>query len=249
MEEEVAISRKFSRLRESDFTLTANQKDYESEVATYIVPSKRIIEIPDDFIGLKLMTGERFSFTTGVGETTKTLTLTYEIARDGLISLKGANVIVVKNSPTPREEWAVANYTVTLPKTVDLSGLTAETSYQFDIYYLFCDGTVKIVVQSADETAKTNLLNRAIRAVNMLNQENVKVGLKPGMIGLVIPERFKIILAVKTLAPIYLYGLQETTCTSPYARESFIELPVNVSDLLQWPEETEAYAKRQLMGL
>ena len=248
--EEIIISRKFTRLETKDFTITANQSNYESEVATYIVPAKRIVEIPDDFIGLKLMTGERFAFSTAAGETTKTLTLTYPIARDSLIDLKGANVIVVKNTPTPREEWAVANYTVTEPKTVDLSGLTESTSYEFDIYYLFGAGSVNITVVSADETAKTKILEGAIRKINMINQEDVRVGLKPGMIGLIIPERAKIQVRVTTAASIVFYDpVTDTGAKSPYARESFIELPVNVSDQIQWPENIETYAKQQLMAL
>jgi len=248
--EKITISRKFTRLATKDFVITANQSNYESEIATYIVPAKRMIEIPNDFIGLKLMTGERFTFTTGTAETTKTLTLTYPIARDTLIDLKGANVIVVKNTPTPRVEWAVANYTVTEPKTVALSGLTSGTAYTFDVYYLFGTGSANITVVSADETAKTKILEGAIRKINMLNQEDVRVGLKPGMVGLCIPERYKIQIRVITAAPIVFYDpTTDSGAKSPYARESFIELPVDVSSLLQWPENIERYAKQQLMAL
>lgn len=250
MAEEISISRKFTRLETKDFTITANQSNYESEVATYVVPAKRMIEIPDDFIGLKLMTGERFTFSTGAGVTTKSLTLTYPIARDSLIALKGANVIVVRNKPTPREEWPVDKYTVTEPKTVDLSGLTENTDYEFDIYYLFVGGSVNITVISADETAHTRILEGAIRKINMLNQEDVRTGLKPGMVGLCIPERYKIQVKVKTAAAIVFFDpVADSGAKSKYARESFIELPVNESNLLEWPGGIEAYAKTQLMGL
>ena len=164
--------------------------------------------------------------------------------------MKGANVIVVKNTPSPRAEWAVANYTVTEPKTVALSGLTAETAYTFDIYHLFGDGSVNITVVSADETAKTKILEGAIRKVNMINQEDVRVGLKPGMIGLVIPERYKIQVRVKTPASIIFFDpVADSGAKSKYARESFIELPVNVSNQIEWPENIEVYAKEQLMAL
>ena len=239
------IMKKLIRLTNDDFTLFANQLNYESEIASYVVPAKRVYEIPDEFIGLKLMTKESFSFTTNSGETTHTLTLSYPIARDPLIDLKGANVIVVKTSPTPVAEWAVANYTVTEPKTVALSGLTQNTSYTFDVYYLFKGGSVNITVVSADGTGRTKILESSIGKVNMLNQEDVRVGLKPGMVGLVIPERFKIQINVITPAHVVLYNKDN----NPYARESFIELPVNVSNLLDWPEGIKTYAKSQLMSL
>ena len=84
----------------------------------------------------------------------------------------------------------------------------------------------------------------------MINQEDVRVGLKPGMIGLIIPERTKIQVRVKTAASIVFYDpVIDTGAKSPYARESFIELPVNVSDQIQWPENIETYSKQQLMAL
>ena len=250
MVEKLAILRNIIRLGNKDFTVSANQLNYESEIATYIVPAKRMCEIPDDFIGLKLMTKDSFSFTTGSAETTQTLTLTYPIARDTLIDLTGANVIVVKDTPAPRGEWAIADYTVTEPKTVALSGLTASTAYIFDIFYLFKAGSISITVVSSDETAKTKILERAIGKVNTINQEDVRVGLKPGMVGLCIPERWKIQIRVITPASIVLYdrGI-DTGAKSLYARESFIELPINVSNLLSWPEGIKAYAKSQLMAL
>ena len=247
--EHLDIKRQLIRLETGHFVLRANQRDYESEVATYIVPAGKLYEIPGDFIGLKLKTGERFTFRTGVGVTTQTLTLTYDIARDQLIPLEGANVVVVKDSPAPREEWPTANYTVTLPRTIELTGLLADTDYVFDVYYLFGAGSVNITVTSADETARTKVLERNIRAVNMLNQENVRVGLKPGMVGLCIPERYKICVKVVTPAPIYFHAAEETAYSSPFARESFVSLPVNVSNLLDWPENIERYAKEQLMAL
>jgi len=238
------IMKKLIRLTNQNFTLSANQPNYESEIATYVVPAKAIYEIPDEFIGLKLMTKESFSFTTSSGETSYTITLTYPIARDSLIAMNGANVIVVKTSPSPVAEWLTNKYTVTEPKTIALSGLTESTSYTFDVYYLFKGGSVNITVVSADETAKAKVLEASIGKVNMLNQEDVRVGLKPGMVGLVIPERFKIQIRVITPATVVLYST-----SNPYARESFIELPVNVSNLLDWPEGIKAYAKSQLMSL
>jgi len=250
MAEEITISRKFNRLDTIDFTITPNQINYESEVATYIVPAKRMIEIPDDFIGLKLMTGQRFVFTTGAGVTTATLTLAHPIARDPLIPMNGANVIVVRHIPAPRAEWPIAHYTVTEPRTVVLSGLAPATAHEFDVYYLFGVGSVNITVVSADETAKTKILEGAIRRINMLNQEDVRTGLKPGMVGLCIPERYRIQVKVNTPAPIIFFDpVVDVGARSRFARESFIELPVNVSNLLEWPLNIERYAKQQLAAL
>lgn len=247
--ENTTISRNFTRLETSDFALSTRQANYESEIATYVVPAKRVVEIPDSFIGLKLMTGERFTFTTGVGETTRVLSLTNDIARDSLISLNGANVIVVRRTPTPVLEWAVADYSVSLPRTVTLTGLIASTAYAFDVYYLFGIGSANITVLSSDNTARTRILEAAIRRINMINQEDVRMGLKPGMTGLVIPERYRIQVRVNTPAPVFWHGLTETANTSPFARESFIELPINSSSLLEWPEGITRYAKEQLMAL
>jgi len=229
------------------FDITPNQKNYESEVATYTVPKKRVLEIPDEFIRLKLMTAERFSFATPAGVDTHTLTLTYPITRDKLILLEGANVILVKTSPAPKEEWPVANYTVTEPKTVTIRKLVGGTTYEFTAYYLFGGGidggSVNVTVISADETIREKILeasiirsNRVSRRVNMVNQEDVstelKPGLKPGRVDFCLPESFKLQVRVKTPAPIVFYHPTiDIGAQSPYARESFIEFPVDVSNL------------------
>ena len=57
--EDNIIPRKLGRLETSDFVITPNQINYESEIATYVVPAQRVIEIADKFMGLKLMTGDR----------------------------------------------------------------------------------------------------------------------------------------------------------------------------------------------
>lgn len=246
MIEKAKILRHIIRLANDDFTLSANQASYESEVATHIVPAKRMYEIPDNFIGLKLMTKDHFTFTTGAAETTHVCTLTYPIAEDKLITMVGQNVIVVITTPATGE---VTTFTVTQPKTVTLSGLAVSTAYVVDIYYLFKDGSVNISVVSSDETAKTKILEGAIGMINQLNEEDVRIGLKPGMVGLCIPERWKIQLKVITAASIIFYGATETAYSSPYARESFFELPVNVSNLLHWPTGIKQYAKSQLMGV
>jgi len=244
--EKLKITRHLSRITNKDFVLSANQLNYESEIATYVVPANRMFEIPNDFIGLKLMTKDHFEFSTGSSETTHVCTLTYPIAPDPLIPAVRGYVVVHETSPAAAE-WT--NFTVTLPKTVTLAGLTSSKDYVFDIYYLFGVGSLNISVLSSDGTAKTKILERAIRAVNMLNQEDIRTGLKPGMIGLCIPERYKIQVRVITPAPVILYDSQETSYSSPWARESFIELPINESSLAEWPKGIENYAKQQLMGL
>lgn len=245
---EKIIIRKFNRLDNKDFVITANQTGYESEVATYIVPAKRVVEIPNDFIGLKLMTGERFTFTTGAGETTRTLTLAHPIAHDPLLGGPVASVIPVRRTPAPTLEWTT--FTVSAPRTVTLTGLLASTAYVFDVYYLFGVGSVNITVISSDETARTKILEAAIRKVNMLNQEDVRTGLRPGSVGLIIPERYRIQVRVNTPAPvIFFHPTIDTPPRSPFAREGFVELPVNVSDLLDWDPNIETLAKEQMLTL
>jgi len=246
--EDNIIPRKLGRLETSDFVITPNQINYESEIATYVVPAQRVIEIADKFMGLKLMTGDRVTFTTGVGETTRTLTLTHNIARDALIPLVGQNVIVVRRTPTPVLEWTT--FTVTEPRTVALTGLLASTAYVFDVYYLFGVGSVNISVISADEQVRTKIFERSIRSVNMINQEDTRMGLRAGMIGLVIPERFRIQVRVITPASVILHHpTADIGAKSPFARESFIELPIYISNQLDWPEGTEDFAKQQTAAI
>ena len=247
--EQLDIKRQLNRLETHHFILSKNHLNYESEVATYIIPAEKIYEVPDDFIGLKLMTKETHKFTTGTGVTTHTITLHHDIARDNLIPLEGANVIVVRDVPAPRKEWPTANYTVTLPRTVKLTGLVGGTAYTFDFYYLFGAGSVNITVESADELVKTKILEGNIRGINMKNQENVRAGLKPGMVGLCIPEKFSIKVNVVAPTVVCFRADEETAFSSPFARESFISLPVNISDLKDWPENMIRYAKEQIARL
>lgn len=246
MTEKLQIVRNLANLSTKDFTLSANQSSYESPSATYVVPAKRMIEIPNAFLGLKLMTKQAFSFTTTSGATTKAITTTYPIAVDPNITLIGDNVVVSMTSPSTGVTTA---FTVTTPNTVTLSGLTGNTAYTGNLYYLFGSGSVRLTVTSSDGSATTTVLNRSIANVNVLNQNDVRVGLKPGMVGLLIPERWKIELQVNTAAPVCLYGTSETAYSSPNALQSFIELPVNISNLLAWPSGIKAYAKTQLMGV
>jgi hypothetical protein len=245
--EQKTIRRNKIILGNSSFTMSANQSNYESEVATYSVPQNRVVEIPNEFIGLKLMTKQTFSFTTASGVTTQTLTTTYPIATDANIPMVGQNVIVVITTPATGE---VTTFTVTTPNTVTLSGLTASTSYVVDVYYMFNSGQAKITVTSSDETAVTTLLSRNIGNLNATDQNDVRSGLKPGQLGLIIPERSKIQLKVITAAPIFLYAPgAETAYSSVYARQSFLELPANISSIFDWPSGIKGFAKQQQTGI
>lgn len=251
---EKIIPSKREFLTNRHFTPRANQLNYESEIATYIVPAKKVIEIPADYIRLKLMTGEEFSFTTGTNENSKTLTLTYPIAKDPRLPLKAANagdsacVIVVRTTPSPVTEWVGANVTVTEPKTVVLSGLTASTAYVFKVYYLFDDGTVKLTIRSSDETQKKDILVAGIGEVNRIDQENIKAGLQVGGVGQNLPERWKLELRVKTAAPVFLYGETESGNVTPYARVSRIRLPVLITNQEDWGTNVEAIAKATMLA-
>ena len=247
------IKRVFGRLTQEHFSLFANQLDYESEVAVYQVPSGKMVELDGrEFIGLKFITVEQFSFTTGSAETSKTLTVSYGIARDPLLpdvpSAAGqpANVLVEKTSPAPAGEWT--SFTVS-GDNVTLSGLTASTSYVFKIYYLFEKGYAKITVYSADETAKLDVLNENIGRINRLNQEDTRFGLKLGVTGLFpVPERYKIKIRVKAPTYVYWFGATASGVKTPYARVGLISLPVAMSDMIEYPESIKLYAKQQLIG-
>jgi len=246
MAEEKQIIRQSGILTNTDFVVTPNQIGYESEIATYKVPQNRVVEIPDKFIGMKLMAKDTFSFTTGGSETSHDCTLTQPIARNNLIDLKGANVIVVKRTPTPVQEWAVANYTVTEPKTVTISGLTVSTAYVFDIYYLFNNGSVNVSVISDDGTVKTKILEKAIGEVNQLNQYDARKGLRWGKINLIIPDRWQIQVRVITQASIVLFDpTQDSGAKSIFARQSYIEFPIDTSSIFQWGAEIRDIAKQK----
>jgi len=71
---------------------------------------------------------DTFDFTTAVGETTQTLTLTKDHYHKDKTHMK-----VYKVLPSPEAEWT--SWTFTAPKTVSLSGLTESTTYQFRVEY------------------------------------------------------------------------------------------------------------------
>lgn len=226
--------------------MTANQISYESPIATYTVPQSQVLEIPNSFIGLKLMTKETQTFTTGSGATTHTLTTNFPIAVDPNITLVGQNVVVNITTPTT---GVVTTFTVTVPNTIALTGLTGNTAYTVILYYYPIGGTATLKVKSSDGTASTTILTRSLQSLAYTNDDDVRQGLKPGVTGQVIPEQYQIQLLVNSAAPIVLYGTAENAYSSPNALQSFIALPVLISSIFQWPDGIKAYAKSQLMGI
>jgi len=240
------ITRKSQTLQTSNFVLSANQLSYLSPVATYTVPQSQVLEIPNSFIGLKLMTKESHSFSTGSGVTTYSITTNFPIAVDPSITLVGQNVVVVITTPAT---GAVTTFTVTTPNTVALTGLTQNTSYVVTVYYYPIGGSATLTVTSSDGTATTPILTKSLMTLAYTNDDDVRQGLKPAMVGLVIPERYQIQLQINSPAPIVLYGTTETAYSSPYASQSFISLPVQISSIFDWPDGIKGYAKGQLMGV
>ena len=246
------INRSKNSLQTSDFTLSANQSNYESEVATYVVPQNRVVEIPDDFMGLKLMTRDSFSFT--ASNTSQAITTAYNIVQDPNLNNASGGIGIGTNVVVYIEGSGVStSFSVTLPNTVTLTGLTSGSSYSGFIYYLFGNGQAKLTVTSSDGTATTTVLTRNIANLNQLNQNDTNVGLKPGMVNLVIPDRFKIQLKVTTSAPVFLYASgSDTAYSSQYAVNSFIDIPILVSSIFEWPGGRQGalqYAKQQYMSV
>ncbi len=247
------INRSGVVVQNSSGVLSANQLSYESEIWPYTVPQIRVLEIPNKFIGLKLMTRDSFSFT--ASGTTQAITLNFPVAQDpelntssGTIGI-GTNIVVFFLTGTTGPS---TNFTFTGPKTVTLNGLTSTTAYTGYIYYMFADAKsqAKITITSSDGTATGTLINRAIGNLNTTIQNDVRSGIKPGGLGYILPERFQLQLKVITPAPIFLYAPgSETTFSSPNAVNSFIELNCQLSALSSWPPGTGAYAKQQLTGI
>ena len=244
---EKQIVRQSGVITNTDFVVTANQVGYESEIATYKVPQNRVLELPDKLIGLKLATKDSFSFTTGTGETQHNCTLSFPIAQDPLLPLVGGTVIVVQRSAggsSTNVEWT--NFTVTLPKTVTIKGLTQSTEYVYDIFYLFADGSVNITVVSDDGTVRTKILESSIASVNQLNQLDSRKGLRYGKINMIIPDRWQIQVRVITNASVVLYDpTADSGAKSKFARQSYIELPVDISSIFQWGAEVRDIAKQR----
>lgn len=240
------IPEQIGTLSNEDFTLFANQPGFKTIIMSHSIPSGKVYRIPKEFMGCKLQTKHRASFTTGAGETTQTITLPHAIAPDPLLSLVGEVVTVVRRTPTPVEKWT--SFTVTEPTTVNLTGLIENTAYVFDIYYRFGTGSVKIMVESGDQRAEDKILEESIRSINIMNQEDVRTGLKPGVVDIPLTQDFRIYLEVKTLAPVILYGETETDFSSPFAENSYLELPINMSDMKDWGEDIQAVAKARLAG-
>jgi hypothetical protein len=241
------IVRQSGVITNTDFVVTPNQIGYESEIATYKVPQNRVLELPDRLIGLKLATKDSFSFTTGSGETQHNCTLSFPIAQDPLLPLVGGTVIVVQRSAagsSTNVEWT--NFTVTLPKTVTIKGLTAGTEYVYDIFYLFADGSVNITIVSDDGTVRTKILESSIASVNQLNQLDSRKGLRYGKINMIIPDRWQIQVRVITNASVVLYDpVADSGAKSKFARQSYIELPVDISSIFQWGAEVRDIAKQR----
>jgi len=245
--EEKQIIRQSGILTNGDFTIVPNQIGYESEIAVYKVPQNRVLELPDKFLGLKLMTKETFSFTTGSGETQHNCTLSYPIAQDPFLPLVRGVVIVVQRSAggTPTNtEWT--NFTVSLPKTITIKGLTQSTAYVYDIFYLFVDGSVNITIVSDDGTVRTKILEKAIGEVNRLNQHDSRKGLRYGKINMIIPDRWQLQVRVITNASVVLFDpVEDSGAKSVFAQNSYIELPVDISSVFQWPEDIRDIAKQR----
>jgi len=240
------ITRKNQTLQTNDFVLSGNQLSYPSPVATYTVPQSQVLEIPNSFIGLKLMTKETHSFSTGSGVTTQTITTNFPIAVDPSITLVGQNVVVDITTPAT---GVVTTFTVTTPSTINLTGLTGSTAYVVTVYYYPIGGTATLMVTSSDGTANTTVLTRSLQSLAYTNDDDVRQGLKPAMTGLVISEHYQIQLFVTSAAPIVLIGTTETAFSSPNAEQSFIALPVQISSIFNWPDGIKTYAKSQLMGV
>jgi hypothetical protein len=246
---EKQIIRQSGILTNTDFTITPNQVGYESEIATYKVPQNRVVELPDKLIRLKLMTKETFSFTSPTNATEKSVVLTYPIVQDPLVSLVRNAVIVVQRSAggnSTNVEWT--NFTVTLPNTVTIKGLTQSTDYVYDIFYLFSDGSVNITIVSDDATVRTKILESSIVGINQLNQLDSRKGLRYGKINMILPDRWQIQVRVITSASIVLYDpVADSGAKSKFARHSYIELPVDISSIFQWGEEVRDIAKQRAM--
>jgi hypothetical protein len=244
---EKQIVRQSGVITNTDFVITPNQVGYESEIATYKVPQNRVLELPDRLIGLKLATKDSFSFTTGSGETQHNCTLSFPIAQDPLLPLVGGTVIVVQRSAggsSTNVEWT--NFTVTLPKTVTIKGLTAGTDYVYDIFYLFAGGSVNITIVSDDGTVRTKILESSIASINQLNQLDSRKGLRYGKINMIIPDRWQIQVRVITNASIVLYDpTTDSGAKSKFARQSYIELPVDISSIFQWGAKVRDIAKQR----
>ena len=237
------------RLFNKDFDLSANQPGFLSAVMTKVIPDGSVFEFNESLMGLTLMTGERFSFTTGTGVTTQTLTLTHPAVRNPALALERASVIVVQRRVGGVDnvmEWTT--FTVTLPVTVNLTGLTAATAYEFDVYYLFDGGRASLYIQSADETTERPMLGMNIGDLNSTNQVDSRIGLRLDRTDLIASERFKIILKVDTPANIIMYDDTETAHSSPFARHSLIQLPVEKSLMKDWDIDVVQLAKKRLGG-
>jgi hypothetical protein len=244
---EKQIVRQSGIITNTDFVIIPNQVGYESEIATYKVPQNKVLELPDKLIGLKLATKDSFSFTVGSGETQYDCILTYPIAKDPLLPLVGGTVIVVQRSAggsATNVEWT--NFTVTLPKTVTIKGLTPNTEYVYDIFYLFADGSVNITVVSDDGTVRTKILESSIASVNQLNQLDSRKGLRYGKINMIIPDRWQIQVRVITKASVVLFHpTEDSGAKSRFARQSYIELPVDISSIFKWGKEVREIAKQR----
>ena len=164
------IEETFGLLRLENFIQTVNIPNTKSEILRYEVPEHlEITLLPEKPIELRFMTMENFVFTTATGATTHTVTVAGDMQDSPDLGNVGDAVILRKNSPAPEEEWLSAN--INYPaNSITFTGLASETSYNFDVFYMFGGGLVEIEIIEPARRVREPLFGLTTTLINRRRQ-------------------------------------------------------------------------------
>ena len=212
----------YGLLRLENFVQNVNVPNTKSEILRFEVPDHLILTLlPEKPIELRFMTKENFVFTTGVGATTHTITVSGDMQDSPDLGNIGDAVIIRKNSPAPTEEWLSAN--INYPaNTITLTNLTSETSYNFDIFYMFGGGLVEIEIIEPARRVRQPLFGLTTTLINRRRQ---------------IDDRTAMILPyAETLPPRYLLSVFLTAplqvSFDSWARNTVIQIFYSSEDVI-----------------
>ena len=164
------IKETFGVLKTEDFVQTENIPNTKTEILRYEIPDyTRLTLLTVKPIELRLMTKENFVFKTAVGATTHTVTVTGDMQDSPDLGNVGDAVILRRNSPTPVQEWTTAN--INYPaNTITFTGLAADTSYNFDVFYMFGGGTIEIEIIDPTRRVRRPIFSTTTDLINRRRQ-------------------------------------------------------------------------------
>jgi hypothetical protein len=222
-------------LKLSDFTLTDSIQNAEITIAEFEVPrgaAYRIPQVPFELI-LPVKEGP-IDITTGGGITSKVITTTNNIADNARLPDAQEVLVFVHAGTAEASATLWPTYTVTRPKTITLTGLTAATTYTAWVYYISDEGKLNIIATTNNGGRKKTLYISRIGSLNLVDQYDQRTAPKMSNC-IMLPEKFKLkIVAKLTAVPqINWSGTLDIARTNalleiPFERRSIVQVTADV---------------------